>query len=143
MNRFLSSQFLRFIIANSFAAALNVTTRLLTSQILQDSLAVVAGFCVGLLTSYLLCRGYVFRTIRRASSPEIARFVFINLIALGMTWLAYHASLHWIMSLRGESTPSQQLRTGAHAFGVAAPVIFSFLAQKTYTFRQRFGSHGT
>jgi putative flippase GtrA len=143
MNSVLSQQFVRFVLANTVAAGLNVLTRFMASYILLDAWAVLAGFCVGLLTSYLLCRSYVFRATRRASITEMARFIVINLLALGITWCVYHVTLQWILTLRGESIPSPGLRTCAHAFGVAAPVFFSFLAQKTYTFRQRFRSNGT
>ena len=78
MNQFLNPQFIRFIIANTLAALANIATRLVASQALLDTWALVAGFCAGLLTSYLLCRGFVFRTMRRASFSEIARFICIN-----------------------------------------------------------------
>lgn len=138
MNRFLSAQFIRFFMANVFAAAMNIATRLVASLAMLDAWAVAAGFCTGLATSYLLCRAFVFKTARRASIAEAGRFIGINLLALGITWIVYNASLHWLLCLRGESAPTQGLRTLAHAVGVAAPVAFSFLAQKTFTFRQRF-----
>jgi hypothetical protein len=143
MNQFLSAQFLRFLLANSFAACVNIMTRLFGSFFVFDSWAVIAGFCAGLSTSYILCRGFVFRTIRRASLPEILRFTCINLLALLLTWLVYHLALQWLVAARVAPATNQGLRTSAHALGVAAPAFFSFLAQKTFTFRQRLGSHGT
>lgn len=143
MNQLLSTQFLRFVLANSFAAFINIITRLLGSLVMFDVWAVVAGFCAGLSTSYLLCRGFVFQTMRRASLPEILRFTVINLLALLLTWLVYHWSLQWLVVARMGPATNQTLRTSAHALGVAAPVLFSFVAQKTFTFRQRLGSNGT
>jgi len=143
MNQLLSRQFLRFVAANSLAAFINIITRLIGSLVMMDTWAVVAGFCAGLSTSYLLCRGFVFRTVRRVSLPEILRFTGINLVALVLTWLVYHLSLQWLVSAQIGSATNQTLRTGAHALGVATPVLFSFVAQKTFTFRQRLDSHGT
>ena len=143
MNQLLSTQFLRFVLANSFAAGINIVTRFLGSLVMFDAWAVVAGFCTGLSTSYLLCRGFVFQTVRRASMAEVLRFTIINLFALALTWLVYHLSLHWLVSAQIGSATNQTLRTGAHALGVSAPVLFSFVAQKTFTFRQRLDSHGT
>ena len=143
MNQLLSGQFLRFVAANSLAAFINIITRLIGSLVMLDAWAVVAGFGAGLSTSYLLCRGFVFRSVRRASLPEILRFTGINLVALVLTWLVYHLSLQWFVSARMGPATNQTLRTSAHALGVAAPVLFSFMAQKTFTFRQRLGSHGT
>jgi len=139
----LSSQFLRFVLANSLAAFINIIIRLLGSLMLFDAWAVVAGFCAGLSTSYLLCRGFVFQTVCRASIPEILRFTVINLLALALTWLVYHLSLQWLVAAGIGPATNQTLRTSAHALGVAAPVLFSFMAQKTFTFRQRLRSHGT
>ena len=143
MNQLLSAQFLRFVLANSFAAGINIFTRFLGSLVMFDAWAVVAGFCAGLSTSYLLCRGFVFQTVRRASMAEVLRFTVINLLALALTWLVYHLSLQWLVSAQIGSATNQTLRTSAHALGVAAPVLFSFVAQKTFTFRQRLDSHGT
>ena len=126
----------------SVAAGINIFTSLLGSLVMFDAWAVVAGFCAGLSTSYLLCRGFVFQTVRRASMAEVLRFTVINLLALVLTLLVYHLSLQWLVSARIGSATNQTLRTGAHALGVAAPVLFSFVAQKTFTFRQRLDSHG-
>jgi putative flippase GtrA len=143
MRQLLSAQFFRFLLANTFAAFVNIITRLVGSLVVFDAWAVVAGFCAGLSTSYLLCRGFVFRTVSRASLPEILRFTGINLLALTLTWLVYHLALQWLVAAQFGPATNQGLRTSAHALGVAAPVFFSFVAQKTLTFRQKLGSHGT
>lgn len=143
MNQLLSAQFLRFVLANSFAAGVNILTRFLGSLVMLDAWAVVAGFCAGLSTSYLLCRVFVFQAVSRASMAEVLRFTVINLLALALTWLVYQLSLQWLVSAQIGSATNPTLRTSAHALGVAAPVLFSFVAQKTFTFRQRLGSSGT
>ena len=143
MNKKVTSQFLRFLLANSAAAGANIVTRLLSSCVFLDLWAVVAGFCVGLSTSYVLCRGFVFQSVRRASIPELLRFTGINLLALVITWIVYRFSLQLFLSLHGLTRADQLLQTGAHALGVVAPVLFSFVAQKTFTFRQRLESHGS
>jgi hypothetical protein len=137
MTQRLSAQFLRFVVANSLAALVNIITRLIGSLVMMDSAAVVAGFLVGLSTSYLLCRGFVFQTVSKESLSEVLRFTGINLLALILTWLVYHLSLQWFVAHRLGPASSQGLRTSAHALGVAAPVLFSFMAQKTLTFRQK------
>jgi putative flippase GtrA len=142
MNQLLTAQFLRFILANSIAALANILTRLLASFVMIDALAVLAGFCAGLTTSYLLCRGFVFQTMRRATVAEILRFTGINLLALLITWIVYQLTLRGLLGLYGASSLGLGWRTAAHALGVAAPVFFSFIAQKTFTFRQRHRSHG-
>jgi putative flippase GtrA len=138
MNPILPRQFIRFLVANTFAALVNIITRLLGSLFLLDGWAVVAGFCAGLSTSYILCRRYVFRS--NATPPtwaEVLRFVVINLFALLLTWAVYRFTLQGILSFTRSVSPDQWMRTAAHTIGVAAPVFFSFAAQKTFTFRQR------
>lgn len=138
MNQMVSAQFIRFVLANAFAALVNIATRFIGSLVLLDMWAVVAGFCAGLSTSYLLSRGFVFRTMEGVTMSEMLKFTGINLLALVLTWTVYRQSLQWLLVARGGATPDQWLVTGAHAIGVAAPVLFSFVAQKTITFRQKF-----
>ncbi len=140
----LSSQFIRFLLVNSVAAFFNIMTRLLSSFVFLDVWAVVAGFCAGLSTSYLLCRVYVFRnTMKPPSMAEVFRFILVNLIALILTWAIYQLSLQAFLLFTRKIASDQWMRTAAHTIGVAAPVAFSFAAQKTFTFRQRFGPNGT
>ena len=143
MNRLLSAQLLRFVAANFLAAIVNVISRLTSSQVMPDALAVVVGFCAGLSTSYFLCREFVFQSIRRPSLPEALRFTTINVAALFLTIFVYRLSARWLFSSPMGGLPEQNLRTIAHAIGVASPVLFSFAAQKTFTFKQRFESHET
>lgn len=133
----LSGQFMRFVAANVVAAIANISAKLASSFFIADPLAVLAGFCVGLSTSYLLCRNYVFAPSNGSQFSEAARFTGVNLAALGITYGTYRQMLHLLHGFAGLDTSQHSTQTLAHAVGVGAPVIFSFLAQKTLTFRQR------
>lgn len=133
----LSTQFLRFLAANIVAALTNIATKLVSSFLITDPLAVLAGFCAGLSTSYLLCRNYVFQPSSGSQFSELARFTGVNLAALGITYGTYRQMLHLLHGSAGLDPSQPSTQTLAHAVGVGAPVIFSFLAQKTLTFRQR------
>ncbi|MFZ4804338.1 MAG: GtrA family protein [Synechococcus lacustris] len=133
----LSRQFLRFLVANGIAALANIATKLATSFLIADPLAVLAGFCVGLGSSYLLCRNYVFQPSSGSQLLEAARFTGVNLAALGITYGTYRQMLPLLQASAGLDPGQPSTQTLAHAIGVAAPVIFSFLAQRTLTFRQR------
>lgn len=132
-----SSQFLRFIAANCVAAMANIGTKLAASFVLNDPLSVLAGFCVGLTTSYLLCRSFVFKPTTGSKMSEVARFTGVNIACLGITYGIYRQMLVVLREslYLDASQPSAQVL--AHAIGVGAPVILSFVAQKTLTFRQR------
>ena len=137
MNDRSSTQFLRFAVVNSVAAVANIGTKTVCGFFLIDPLAVLVGFCVGLSSSYLLCRNYVFQPATGSNISEMARFTAVNMISLGITYGTYR---HALVLLRGSFslTESQPIVEAlAYAIGVVAPVIFSFMAQKTLTLRQR------
>lgn len=133
----ISKQFIRFLLANTLAAGLNISTRLFVSLFALDFVAVLFGFMAGLSSSYYLCRGFVFHSARRFTWSEAWRFTFVNLLMLLITWTVYQAALTWFEALWGAAQSESRLRIAAHSLGVAAPVFVSFAAQKTFTFRQR------
>jgi putative flippase GtrA len=130
------NQFLRFLLANTFAAAANIATKLATSFVLSDAVAIIAGFLVGLSSSYILCKSYVFQSDQRIKSSEVMRFTVVNLMALVITYFTYKQMLAGLHLIAGLSQADRRVQTTAHAIGVAAPLFFSFIAQKTLTFHQ-------
>ena len=137
MDKSNTSQFIRFVAVNILAAMANIATKLVSGFVLNDLLAVFAGFCAGLSTSYLLCRRFVFQINKGPRISELAKFTSVNLAGLGITYFTYRQILLILQhSARWDpSLPTTQ--TLAHTIGVGAPVILSFIAQKTITFRQR------
>lgn len=133
----ISTQFLRFVLANVVAAAVNIGTKLASSFLMADPLAVLTGFCAGLSTSYLLCRNYVFQPVGGIRLIEVARFTGVNLAGLAITYATYRQMLNLLQGSGGLDPGLPSTQTLAYAIGVAAPVFLSFLAQKTLTFRQR------
>lgn len=133
----LSKQFLRFVGVNTVAALVNIGTRLVASFFMLDALAVLAGFCTGLSTSYLLCRNLVFQPSETSQFSELIRFIIVNLVALGITYGTYQLLLSFLDKTTPMVPASPVTQTLAHAMAVAAPVIFSFFGQRTITFRQR------
>ena len=136
MNRNNASQFARFVAANMVAAIANIATRLASGFLLIDPLAVLAGFCAGLSASYLLCRKFVFQPTNKPRISELAKFTAINLAGLGITYGTYRQMLLILHESARLDTNLPTTRTFAHAIGVGAPVLLSFIAQKTFTFRQ-------
>lgn len=137
MDKSNASQFVRFVAVNILAAMANIATKLVSGFVLNDLLAVFAGFCAGLSTSYILCRRFVFQLNKGPRISELAKFTSVNLAGLAITYFTYRQVLLILQhSVRLDpSLPTTQ--TLAHTVGVGAPVILSFIAQKTITFRQR------
>lgn len=132
-----TAQFTRFIVANSFAAAANIGVKFGSFFLVGDPLSVVLGFLAGLSTSYMLCRNYVFQTVGSPRYGEMARFTGINLVGLAITFWTYQTVLALLSRMSPVPTGPLSLQTIAHGLGVAAPILLSFVAQKTLTFRQR------
>lgn len=137
MDKSNTSQFVRFVAVNILAAIANIATKLVSGFVLSDLLAVFAGFCAGLSTSYLLCRRFVFQINKGLCISELVKFTSVNLAGLGITYFIYRQIL-LILQHSARLDPNQPTTQAlAHTVGVGAPVILSFIAQKTITFRQR------
>lgn len=130
-------QFIRFIAANTVAAGANIGVKAISGSMVADALSIVFGFIAGLSTSYLLCRSIVFHAAKKAHLSEAARFALINLCGLAITFMIYYVLLMFLSKIPGFALSQQSQKVVAYTGGVAAPMLLSFLLQKTFTFRQK------
>lgn len=135
MKKTQTAQFPLFLVANSLAAATNISIKLASSLFVPDQLSVGAGFFAGLLTSYLLCRKYVFRVSSKIKPVEVAKFLSVNLIGLAITYGTYKLVLSLLHNLFDANPSSASIQALAYTTGVGAPMFVSFMAQKSFTFR--------
>ena len=135
MKKTQTAQFPLFLVANSLAAATNISIKIASSFLVPDQLSVGAGFVAGLLTSYLLCRKYVFRVRSKIKPAEVAKFLSVNLIGLAVTYGTYKLVLSFLHNLLHANLSSTPIQALAYTAGVGAPMFFSFMAQKSFTFR--------
>jgi len=128
----MTPQFVRFLVIGGVAAAANIGSRIVFSLWLPYFSAIALAFCVGLITGFLLNRGWVFEKTGRAWTLEGTLFLLVNLVGLGQTvfisWLLADFVLPWL----GQRTLALET---AHAIGVIVPVVTSFLGHKYLTFR--------
>ena len=94
--------------------------------------AVVAAFCVGLATGFLLARRFVFRNSANGLGAEMTYYLLVNLLALLQTWLLsvyLAAELEPLLGL-------QWAQACAHMAGIMLPTLTSYVGHKYLTFRE-------
>lgn len=127
----LSNQFLRFLLTGGFAAAVNIGSRYLFNLVIPFEYAVVAAFLVGVTTGYLLARMYVFEPSGRSRRSEFYRFMAVNVVALGTTWVVSVVLARVIFPTIGFSWYADDI---AHIIGVLSPVLTNYFAHRYYSF---------
>ncbi|WP_321337114.1 GtrA family protein [Breoghania sp.] len=126
--------FIRFLISGGVAAAANIGARVLFSQFVSYSVAIVAAYVVGLVTGYTLMKCLVFDSGGRGSVAEYGRYFMVNMAALGQVWLLSVAFKDHVFPAVGFSFHAE---TVAHAIGVLSPMVTSYFLHKKYTFGAR------
>jgi putative flippase GtrA len=132
----MKAQFARFLMVGGIAAAANIASRALFGLWMLYIPAIVLAYGVGIVTAFLLNRRWVFEPSGRSWRSEMRWFLLINLLGVAQTvlvaWLLARHVLPWAGFPAGAL-----LDTVAHAAGVAAPIITSFIGHKHVTFRRR------
>jgi putative flippase GtrA len=125
-------QFALFVFMSGVAAIVNFGSRFLFSHWMSFGPAIVAAYLCGMATAFALNRLFVFREATNALHHQAMWFTIVNLVALIQTlavsllladYIFPKIQFHWHM----ESI--------AHAIGVAAPVVTSFIGHKRLSFR--------
>ncbi|WP_321340451.1 GtrA family protein [Breoghania sp.] len=123
--------FLRFLMSGGVAAAANIGARVLFSQFVSYSLAIVGAYVVGLVTGYTLMKCLVFESEGRGSVGEYGRYFMVNMAALAQVWLLSMGLKDHVFPALGFTFHAE---TVAHAIGVVSPIVTSYFLHKKYTF---------
>jgi putative flippase GtrA len=132
IRHFMSRQFAAFLLTGGIAAAVNLGSRVLYSQWLAFSPAVLLAYLNGMVTAFILARLFVFRDSTQAVPRAAAIFVLVNLVAVLQTWAISVAMLRYAVPALGITRFGPEI---AHAAGVAVPVFTSYLGHKHWSFR--------
>lgn len=127
-----SSQFLRYLAAGGIAAAANYFSRFAFSVWFAFETAVVLAFFVGLTTGFILMRQFVFGGAGKPITPQAVKYAMVNLIALVLTVGVSSLLARWLLPALGVDRHVEAI---AHAFGVAVPVLTSYVGHRVATFR--------
>jgi len=128
----MSRQFFHFLVAGGLAACVNFFSRILLNIWMPYSAAIVVAYVFGMVTAFILNRLLVFRDADNALGHQLIWFTAVNVAAVFQTLivslLLARIVFPWLdFRWHGE--------TLAHAFGVAVPVLTSFVGHKKLTFR--------
>ncbi|WP_028101435.1 GtrA family protein [Pseudoduganella violaceinigra] len=132
MQQFMSRQFLAFLLTGGTAAAVNFGSRMVYSQWLGFSAAVVLAYLTGMVTAFVLARLFVFKQSQQTVGRSAGFFVLVNLVAVLQTWGISVGLAYYVLPWLGVSAYRPEI---AHAVGVAVPVFTSYIGHKRWSFR--------
>lgn len=121
-----------FVAAGGLAALANYGSRFGFSLWFSYPVAIVCAYLVGMVVAFVLMRTYVFDGSGKALAPQVMKFVLVNLVAVLLTLGVSLVLARWLLPALGVR---QHVEAIAHAFGVAFPVLTSYIGHKRATFR--------
>lgn len=131
MRAFFSRQFLLFVMTGGLAAIVNFSSRILYSEWLSYSSAIIAAYITGMITAFLLARALVFTETRRSLHGSFAYFTLINVLAVIQVWCISMGLALYVLPAIGVTRHAEEI---AHAIGVMFPVFTSYLGHKYWSF---------
>ena len=124
-------EFPLFILAGSIAAIANVLTRYILNIFLNFEISVLIAYIIGMITSFLLQRKYVFKSTKKSYKKSFAAFSLVNLFALLQVWIFSLLIKFWLINF---ISSVQLVEFIAHCFGVGIPAFTSYYGHKYITF---------
>lgn len=132
IRQFKSKQFIIFLIAGGIAASVNFFSRIIYSNWVDFSTAIVLAYITGMVTAFILAKAFVFKASKKALHHSAIYFVLVNLVAVAQTWLISMGLYYYLLPMVGVVSFSQDI---AHAVGVVVPVFTSYLGHKHFSFK--------
>lgn len=125
-------QFSLYLLAGGLAALANWGSRFVFSVWLPFEVAVLAAFCVGMCTGFLLMRRYAFAGSQQSLPRQALGYLLVNLLAALQTVVISSVLLRLVLppQLLGLSAEAV-----AHGAGVVAPVLTSYFGHRWISFR--------
>ncbi len=128
----ITPQFIRFLVAGGIAAGANFGSRFVFSIFFAYGIAVFFAYLVGMLVAFLLMRGHVFNANQGPLTPQVIKFVGVNLVAVLQTLAISLLLARWVLPSVGIEDQAEVL---GHLVGVLVPVVTSYFGHKFLTFR--------
>ncbi|WP_024891519.1 GtrA family protein [Luteimonas huabeiensis] len=129
-----SRQFLLFILAGGVAAIANFGSRIILSLALPYTAAIAVAYCIGMAAAFALNRRFVFTHADNSLHSQATWFILVNILAVLQTLAISLLLARWLFPVIGMTFYPE---TVAHAFGVAVPVVTSYIGHRALTFRSR------
>jgi putative flippase GtrA len=129
---FASKQFIYFLMVGVVAASANFGSRIIYSQWVEFSDAIILAYITGMIVAFTLDKIFVFEESQKNLLRSVLFFCLVNAVGLMQTWLLTMFLAYYALPFIGVLHYKNEL---AHAFGICAPVVTSFLGHKYFTFR--------
>jgi putative flippase GtrA len=130
--RFLSRQFLFFLLAGGTAATVNICSRIVYSIWLDFSLAIIFAYITGMIVAFVLFKFFVFKPSLWSVHRSAVFFVIVNFVAILQTWAISMWFAYYLLPSLGVTLFVREI---AHVVGVIVPVFTSYIGHKHYSFR--------
>ena len=131
IRHFFTKQFLEFVAVGGLAAFLHWLSRIILSNWMSFSSAVIFAYAIGMAVAFMLNSFFVFPKSEKPKHKQAQGFVIVNLAFLPIVWTASMVFEPIFRSL-GLVSYSQ---SAAHGLAVAIPTFFTFLIYKFFAFK--------
>jgi len=126
-------QFVRFVFAGGFAAAVNFGSRFFYDKYVSFSTAVILAYITGMVTAFVLTKLFVFEKSRHSTRKEFIYFTLVNLVAIVQTYAISIGLAEYFFPYINMTFYPKAI---AHGAGVVFPVFTSFIGHKYLSFRK-------
>jgi putative flippase GtrA len=123
----------RFVLASGTAAAVNFGARIVLNFAMPYAAAIVCAYACGMTIAFLLNRRFVFRGATNPMHQQAAWFAIVNAVAALQTLVVSLLLADWLLPRVGWTWHTPEV---AHAVGICAPIVTSYLGHRRWTFRQ-------
>lgn len=127
-----SKEFLRFLLAGGIAVIVNFLSRIFFNLWFDFSTSVYLAFVAGMVTAFFFKKQFVFTEGRQPITHSIGFFIVVNIIGFLQTLAVTMALLHYVLPYLGIVKMTNEI---AHAIGIIAPIITSYIGHKRLSFR--------
>ena len=132
IGQFFTRQFALFLITGGTAAAVNFLSRILYSQWVSFSSAVILAYLTGMVTAFVLAKLFVFPGSGQTLFSSASRFAVVNIVAVAQTWTLSMALAYYLLPYLGVTYLVQEI---SHLVGIAVPVLTSYIGHKRWSFQ--------
>ncbi|MHB1271857.1 MAG: GtrA family protein [Rhodanobacter sp.] len=130
----MTRQFFKFLVAGGIAATANFGSRIVLSLWMHYIPAIVVAYLIGMLMAFVLNRLLVFENPSNALHHQMGWFIAVNIAAVLQTLVISLVLADYLLPTIGILRHKDTI---AHVFGVAAPVITSYIGHKKFTFPEQ------
>lgn len=132
LKQFHSKQFVAFLVTGGIAATVNFGSRIIYSNWLDFSAAIILAYITGMVTAFILAKLFVFKSSKRKLHQAALYFVIVNLVAIAQTWAISMGLYYYVFPMFGVGEYSEDI---SHGVGVLFPVFTSFIGHKKLSFK--------